>query len=253
MTASGTVLTLMAHPDDAEIRCGGALIRLARAGWRVHIATLSTGDCGSMEEKPIVIAARRRAEAQAAAARLGGTYHCLGGQDLQVYDDQAMRSAAVALLREIKPNLVITHYPVDYMPDHDAASAVARMATFTATIPNYVVGPASALPALPAIPPLYYVGPLGSVDYFGKPVHPEFCVDISEVIDEKAAMLACHASQRDWLRKQHGIDQYIEDMKQADAKLGVTVGMRYAEGFFQHRGHAYPQTQILQTALGARS
>lgn len=250
MSTTKTVLALCAHPDDAEIRCGGTLTLLAQRGWQVHVATLSVGDCGSMEEGPNATAVRRRAEAQAAAVRMGGSYHSLNGLDLQVYDDNTMRAAAVALLRTVRPDMVITHFPIDYMPDHDAASAVARMAVFTAPMPNYAVGPAAALPPTTAgVVPLYYFGPLGGTDWFGNPIAPSFYVDISAVIDDKSEALACHASQRDWLRRQHGIDQYIEEMKAWDAAAGKEIGVAYAEGFTPHRGHGYPQTPVLQDAL----
>lgn len=247
------VLALCAHPDDAEFRCGGTLLRLAALGWTVHVATLSTGDCGSMEEPPEIIAARRQAEGAQAAAVLGGTYSCLDGQDLQIYDDQRMRAAAVSLLRRLDPDVVLTHYPVDYMPDHDAASAVARMAVFTAPIPNYRVGPAAAYPATSRIAHLYYFGtPLGGVDRYGQPVFPRFVIDITAYSEAKAAALACHASQRDWLCRQHGMDQYLEEMRGWDARTGALIGVPAGEGFIQHLGHAYPQTPRLQELLGAR-
>ncbi len=247
-----TVLALCAHPDDAEFRCGGTLLLLARQGWKVHVATLSSGDCGSAEVAPQIIARRRVAEATEAATRLGGSYHCLGGQDLQLFDDQVMRAAAVALFRLLDPDLVLTHYPVDYMPDHEATSAVARAAVFTAPIPNYVVGPTASVPATTRMAHLYYFGsPMGGVDYVGHHVPPKFCVDISAVIEEKASLLACHASQRDWLRRQHGMDQYLEEMRAWDAQMGALIGVHHAEGFTQHLGHAFPSTPILQEQLGA--
>ncbi len=244
-----TVLALCAHPDDAEFRCGGTLHLLAQRGWAVHIATLTCGDCGSAEATPNAIATCRRAEAEAAAATLGGQHHTLGGLDLQVFDDNGMRAAAVALLREVRPDLVITHFPVDYMPDHEVASALARMAVFTAPIPNYVAGPSASLPPTAGVVPLYYFGPLGGVDYFGNTITSHFYVDISEVIEPKAETLGCHASQRDWLRRQHGIDQYIEEMKQWDREAGRIVGLPYAEGFSMHKGHSFPHTPMLEEAL----
>jgi len=75
-----TVLSFMAHPDDAEILCGGTLIRLAEAGWTVHIATLTPGDCGTMTDDTWQISATRTGEA-AAAAVIGGIYHCLDERD----------------------------------------------------------------------------------------------------------------------------------------------------------------------------
>ena len=189
-------------------------------------------------------------EADASAAIIGGQHHYLGGTDLQLFVDNATRSAATALIREINPDCIITHYPVDYMPDHEVTSATARAAAFTAPMPNYVVGAASALLPTARIVPLYYCCPLGGTDYFGNPVIPDFYVDISTVIEQKIAALACHDSQRAWLRKQHGIDQYIEEMKCWDADMGRLVGVPYAEGLFLHKGHAYPQTPLIQQAVG---
>lgn len=244
------VLALCAHPDDAEIRCGGTLLLLAEKGWEIHVATLSTGDCGSAEEAPNAIASRRRAEATEAAKCLGGAYHCLGGTDLQVYNDNAMRAAAVALLREVDPDCIISHYPVDYMPDHEAASAVARMADFTATMPNYVVGPAAGIkPSTKGVVPLYYFGPLGGTDYLGNEIMPQFYVDVTSVMDKKTEALGCHVSQRDWLRRQHGIDQYIEEMKMWDGLAGKQAGVTYAEGLSMHKGHGFSHTPIIEETL----
>ena len=243
------ILALCAHPDDAEFCCGGTLALLSARDWEVHIATLTAGDCGSTEEPPNVIAARRKVEAAAAAACFGGTYHWLGGQDLQVYDDNPTRSAATCLIREVDPDCVITHYPVDYMIDHEVTSSVVRTALFLSPIVNYAVGSARAVPPTKEMAPLYYFGPFGGTDYFGNQVHPRSYIDISSVMDKKVEALSCHESQREWLRRQHGIDNYIEEMKSWDAEAGHRAGVEYAEGIFIHKGHAYPQTPILQEAL----
>ncbi len=252
MSTKQTILALCAHPDDAEIFCGGTLILLAEKGWDVHIATLTSGDCGSAEEPAQIIAARRVAEGAAAAKLIGGTYHCLGGQDLQVYDNQEMRAITIALLRQVNPDIVLTHYPTDYMPDHDAASALSRTAVFTAPIPNYTVGKAAYYPAMQKMAHLYYFGsPLGGTDYFGNTINPKFAIDITAQMEKKKDMLACHASQRDWLRRQHGIDQYIDEMRDWNEKTGTLINRKYAEGFSQHSGHAYPHSPLLQDILSA--
>jgi len=244
-----TVLALCAHPDDAEFKCAGTLIMLSKRGWNVHIATLSSGDCGSAEESPNVIARRRVAEGVAAAAKIGGQFHCLGGTDLQVYDDNVMRAAAVALLREVRPDCIITHYPVDYMPDHEAASAVARMANFTAPIVNYSAGVSASLPPTSGVVPMYYFAPVGGKDYFGNTILSQFYVDVTSVFSEKAEALACHVSQREWLRRHHGVDQYIEELRHWDAEDGARVGVAYAEGYTMHKGHAFPQTPVIEETL----
>ncbi|HEY3379321.1 MAG TPA: PIG-L family deacetylase, partial [Armatimonadota bacterium] len=102
MTSRPCVLAICAHPDDAEIRCGGTLLLLAERGWDVHIATVSTGECGSAVLSPNATAVTRRAEAVAAAAVAGGSYHCLDGQDLQIYDNNEFRGKATALIRLVQ-------------------------------------------------------------------------------------------------------------------------------------------------------
>ena len=148
-----TVLSLMAHPDDAEFLCGGTLALLADLGWEVHIASATPGDCGSASLKPEEIAAIRREEGARAARVIGAAFHCLERRDLRVhYDDETVRDAT-GLLRRVRPRLLITHSPVDYMLDHEQISMVARGAAFNAPIPNAPSPP--GLTPTEAIPHLY--------------------------------------------------------------------------------------------------
>jgi LmbE family N-acetylglucosaminyl deacetylase len=245
------VLSVLAHPDDAEILCGGVLIRLARErGWQVHIATMTPGDCGSAELLPEEISRLRRAEGAAAAARVGGKYHCLEERDLLVCYEERSLAKVTRLLREVRPRIVLAHSPSDYMLDHEITSALARAAAFAAPIPNFLKAQNLGRP-LEHIPHLYYCDPIEGKDPLGHDVPPGFCVDISGVIEDKAAMLACHASQRDWLLKHHGIDHYLEAMRQWSSQQGKRAGVAFAEGFRQHRGHSYPQDNLLGQLLGS--
>jgi LmbE family N-acetylglucosaminyl deacetylase len=237
-----TVLTFMAHPDDAEISCGGVLVRLADAGCEIHIATAAPGDWGTTSETSWAIAHRRVLEAKQAAAKIGATYHCIGeGDGLIVYDKTSIRKT-IDLFRQVVPSLVFTHAPHDYMLDHDMASQLARAATFVYSIPN-----ASGFPLLAKsrVPYLYYCDPMEGCDIFGNPVTPTTVIDVSAVLERKAEMLACHASQREWLRAHHGMDEYIESMKRHAAMRGRTANVAAAEAFVQHRGHGYPKDDIL--------
>ncbi|MCC6679904.1 MAG: PIG-L family deacetylase [Phycisphaeraceae bacterium] len=237
----------MAHPDDAEILCGGTLIRLARLGWQVHIATTARGDCGSATLGPDEIAAIRFKEGQKAAQSMGATYHCLGLPDVNVSFCEQSNRQAIDLFRAIAPTLVFTHPRFDYMLDHEQTHLLARSATFSYPIPN-----ASPLPLIDGsqVPWLYYVDPLEGLDpYSGRLIEPTTLIDVSAVIDDKAAMLACHASQRDWLRRHHGMDEYIESMKRHGATRGRSLGVACAEAFVQHRGHAYPEHDVLKELL----
>jgi LmbE family N-acetylglucosaminyl deacetylase len=245
------VLSVLAHPDDAEFLCAGTLTRLAREhGWDVHIATMTPGDCGSAELPPTEISRIRRGEGAAAAAVLGGAYHCLEERDLLIaYNERALESVT-RLLREVRPRIVLTHSPADYMLDHEMTSTLVRAAAFGAPVPNFFRD-RNHPPPLGHIPHLYYCDPIEGKDPLGRDVAPGFCTDISRVIDTKARMLACHASQRDWLLKHHGMDQYLQSMRAWGAERGRRHGVAFAEGFRQHLGHSYPQDNLLGQFLGA--
>ncbi len=247
-------LALLAHPDDAEFLCAGTLFRLHReCGFEIHIATMTAGDCGSADHAPEEIAALRRAEGRAAAAAVGAAYHCLEVLDLRVmYGDEQLEKVC-RLLDAVRPQLVLTHSPDDYHLDHEQTSRLVRAATFAAPIGNFLHRPGhtEAHPPLDAIPHLYYCDPLEGKDIFGRPIAPAFSVDITGTIDAKAGMLACHESQRAWLRKHHGVDNLVESMRTWSRSRGAEAGVGYAEGFRQHLGHSYPQGNWLGDLLGA--
>jgi N-acetylglucosamine malate deacetylase 1 len=244
------VLSVLAHPDDAEFLCAGTLIRLAREHrWSVHVATMTPGDCGSVELPPDTIAAVRRAEGARAAALLGATYHCLEERDLRVVYSEGALEKVVRLLRSTQARVVLTHSPADYMLDHEMTSTLARAAAFAAAVPNFLADRGMP-PALEHIPHLYYCDPIEGKDPLGRDVPPGFRIDVSGVIDLKGEMLAAHASQRAWLRKQHGMDQYVQSMRDWSAHRGREAGVAFAEGFRQHLGHSYPRDNLLGELLG---
>src|SRR5437773_120515 len=131
------VLSVLAHPDDAEFLCAGTLARLVREhGWEAHIATMTAGDCGSAELGPDEIARVRRGEGAAAAAVIGATYHCLEEKDLLIFYSEQTLEKVIRLFREVRPRIVVTHSPADYMLDHEQTTVIARAAAFGAPIPN---------------------------------------------------------------------------------------------------------------------
>jgi LmbE family N-acetylglucosaminyl deacetylase len=237
------VLALMAHPDDAEILCGGTLVRLAESGWETHIATVASGDCGTTSETPWAISHRRSEEARQAAALIGARYHCLDERDaLVVYDRPTLRKC-IDLMRRLAPTLVFTHAPKDYMLDHEMVSLLARASSFIYAAPNSSTLP---LTAGSCVPYLYYCDPVEGLDPLGNPVTPTTAIEITAQSEKKTAMLACHASQRDWLRAHHGTDEYLDAMRRHAAARGRLVGVAAAEAFVQHRGHAYPHDDLLK-------
>jgi N-acetylglucosamine malate deacetylase 1 len=244
------VLSILAHPDDAEFLCAGTLIRLKRErNWDVHIVSMTPGDCGSAELGAEQISGIRRAEGARAAAIIGGHYHCLEERDLLIMYNERALEKVTRLLRAVRPRILITHSPSDYMLDHEITSMVARAAAFGAPIPNFLAD-RNLGPPLPHIPHLYYCDPIEGKDPLGRDVAPAFRIDISGVLETKVGMLSAHASQREWLLKHHGIDHYVNAMRDWSAKRGKEMNVAYAEGFRQHLGHSYPQDNLLGELLG---
>ncbi len=240
----------MAHADDAEFLCAGTLARLRAKGFQIHIATMTAGDAGSKDLPPEEISHIRLGEAARSVALLEGTFHCAWQKELMITYDPPTLKKVTEIVRQVRPLIVFTHSPADYLIDHEMTSLLVRAATFAASVPNVRTGEDNAAAATDGIPYLYYADALEGKDIFGEPVNPGFYVDISDVIETKEGMLACHASQREWLLKQHGMDNYVNSMKEWSARRGEESGVQYAEAFRQHLGHAYPQDNKLAELLG---
>jgi N-acetylglucosamine malate deacetylase 1 len=244
----------MAHPDDIEITCAGTLALLKRAGWGVHMATMTAGDMGSMRLSRAAIARVRRREAARSAQILGAGYECLGFSDLTILCDERSKRRVSGLIRAVRPDLLITHPPVDYMADHEETSRIAREAAFTSTMPNWKAAPGKA-PPCDALPVVLYADPIDLTDYFGRRVPARYVVDVTAAIGIKEQMLAAHESQRSWLREQHGEDEYLLWMRRTGAERARDfrkAAVKYAEGFTQHLGHGFPKSDVLTAFLGRR-
>lgn len=244
------ILAIHAHPDDIEIQAGGTMAYLASQGHRLTFVTMTPGDCGSMEYGPEEIATIRRNEARTAARHVGAAYQCAEFRDLAIFSDDASRRRVTELIRSVNPDIVITSAPHDYHCDHEATSALVRDACFAVSCPNYRTGlEAQAAPAMKGIPHLYFMDPEEGKNRDGSILKPDFATNVTEHMDLKRQMLAAHASQRNWLLQQHGIDDYILTMERWSAERGQQMGVPFAEGFKQYIGHPYPATPLLQQLL----
>jgi len=249
-----TVLAVMAHPDDIELTCAGTLVLLRRAGWKVHLATMTAGDLGSMKHSRAAIAKIRRREAAASAKLLGAGYTCLGFDDLTLAYGPESKRVVTGLLRAVEPDLLILHSPDCYMADHTESARITREAAFASTIPNWKARfkgkPAKASKKMPAI---LYADPIDNIDALGRRVPARYIVDISSVLETKEKMLAAHDSQRSWLREQHGEDEYLQWMRRLGADRARDLqdpAVKAAEGFTPHHGHGFPREDYLTQALG---
>jgi len=245
------ILAIMPHPDDIEILCAGTLLRLGELDYEIHVATMTAGDKGSAVLPRHEIADIRREEAERAAGVLGAaSCRCLEFQDLEITFDNPTRQKVAELLREVDAFMIFTTPSKDYMFDHEITSQLVRDASFSASTPNYQTG--GSAPPTSGVPYLYYSDAVGGHDMFGELARVSCIIDISAQMKWKSEALKCHDSQRSWLMKQHGMDNYVETMQGWGADRGKQIGVQYAEAFSQHLGHPHPQDDKLSELLDGR-
>ena len=217
-------LAIYAHPDDAEVSCGGTLARWAAAGTEVDVVVCTQGDKGSSDRsvKPAALAARRREEAERAGAVLGVRgHHFLDYPDGEIDNSLDVRAALVAIVRRVGPDVVIGPDPEavffgqSYVNHRD--HRVVGWATLDA------VAPAAANPHyFPEAGPPHQVACV----YLSGTLAPDAWIDISDTVDAKAEALLCHQSQLgetgEWLRTA---------VRERAEQAGRAAGVAYAEGF----------------------
>jgi LmbE family N-acetylglucosaminyl deacetylase len=216
------VLAVGAHPDDLEILCGGTLARYVQEGHDVVMCNATLGNRGSFEHTSEEIAEIRSREAKRAAEIAGAEHVTLGLSDAEVNAADSLQVRLVAdLVRDARPDVIITHSPNDYMSDHNELSKLVFGASFHATLPLYDTGK----PHHGTVAPIFYMDTVMGIDF-----QPAEYVDVSTTIDTKVAMLEAHASQLTWLRDHDGVD-VVEQMKTVTRFRGQQCGVQYAEGF----------------------
>ncbi|MCD6169611.1 MAG: PIG-L family deacetylase [Candidatus Latescibacteria bacterium] len=215
------ILAVGAHPDDIELLCAATLAKYAKSGHKVFICHLCTGDKGHFEIPPEELRKIRDKEAEKAAAVIGAKHLKLDFPDCELHHNLQSVTKTVEIIRQAQPDIIITHSPSDYMPDHVITSQVVFDASFHATLPSFSAGgrPTSL------IPPIYYMDTLAGVEFL-----PEEYVDITETMETKRQMLLCHQSQYQWLKEHDNIDtlEFIEIMARM---RGLQCGVKYAEAF----------------------
>jgi LmbE family N-acetylglucosaminyl deacetylase len=192
------LLIIGAHPDDADYHAGGTAALYRQAGHVVKMVSLTNGDAGHQTLRGAELARRRRAEAAAAGAVIGATYDVLDSHDGQLLPTLENRWTVIRLIRSFQPDLVLTHRPNDYHPDHRYTSQLVQDAAYMVTVPALVPD----TPHLPRNPVIAYLP-----DDFQKPYpfQPAVVVDVSPVFDQIVGMLHCHASQfYEWLPYNRG-------------------------------------------------
>ena len=187
------ILIIGAHPDDAEFKAGGSAALWRAGGHVVKMVSVTDGSAGPHLTPGPMLAQRRRAEAAAAGAVIGAEYEVLPFPDGRLQPTLAVIDAVIRLIRRFRPDLVLTHRPNDYHPDHRYTAQVVQDAAFIVTVP--AVCPDA--PHLTGNPVFAHLS-----DHFTKPYPfaPAVAVDITPVVETPADMLACHVSQvYEWL------------------------------------------------------
>ncbi len=216
------VLAIICHPDDMELSCGGTLLKYKKQGHDVTVCNVANGNMGHYSIEPEELRAIRRAEAQKACAVGGFKSVTCDTPDLTINSaDMEQVRTLVRIIRAEKPDMIITHHPDDYCSDHREVQKLVFKASFDATVPHFMpeTGEATTLAAL------YYA----DCD-LGINMIPTEYVDITDEMDTKEKMMACHESQVVWLREHDGYDVIAEQRKLA-ATRGTQCGVKYAEGF----------------------
>src|SRR5436190_15603747 len=113
-----SAIAIAAHPDDIEFYMAGTLLLLKEAGYEIHYMTVASGSCGSLRHNAAATRALRRKESKRAASVLGAQYHPSLTDDLEIFYEPKNLRRLAAVIREVKPAIVLTHSPQDYMEDH---------------------------------------------------------------------------------------------------------------------------------------
>ncbi len=254
MTKQRRAFAVAAHPDDIEFLMSGTLMLLGRAGYELHTMTIANGSCGTAHLSREAIVRIREAEAQAAAASIGAQHHDSLVDDLAIFYEPQLLARVAAVMREVAPEILLLPSPVDYMEDHQNAARLGVTAAFGRGMPNFATAPLR--PPVDQAITLYHAQPHGNRDPLRQLIVPEIAVDVTDLMAEKRAMLAHHASQKRWLDQTQGMDSYLDAMSTICREIGELSGrFTYAEGWRRrlHFGFCAAEADPLSAALGERA
>jgi len=216
------IAAICAHPDDAELVMGGTIARAVAGGRRVAMVDLTRGETGSRGTPET-----RAAEAAAAARVLGAAHReslALPDAGLQLVPEQ--KDAVVAVLRRLRPRVVLLQHWDQRHPDHAAASRLVYEASFLAGLRNY--RPDLGAPFRP-VKLVYAVTMTEAND-----LRPSFVVDVTAFWDTKLQAIAAFASQFTPPPGEPGplpLDRFREAVELSGRRHGQRIGVRYGEGF----------------------
>lgn len=234
------LLIVGAHPDDAEFHAGGLAALYGRAGHVVKMLSVTDGGAGHQHLAPHHLVAIRRREAAASAAVIGAKSEVWYFPDGELQPTIELRRLLIGEIRTFAPDLLVTHRPNDYHPDHRAVGQAVQDASYMVTVPKVVPD----IPFLPRDPVVAYM-----VDLFTKPyaIVPDVLLDVTDQLETIVAMLACHGSQVfEWLPFNQGVLERVPEGKQERIDWARRMYVDYA------RPRADRYRRQLVAAHGAR-
>jgi LmbE family N-acetylglucosaminyl deacetylase len=244
-------IAIGAHPDDIEFYMAGTLVLLQRAGYEIHYLTVADGCCGSVQCDANQTRKVRRAEARRAARVLGARFHESLCPDMEIFYELKLLRRIAAVIREVKPTLILTHPPMDYMEDHTNTCRLVVSAAFAHAMPNFRSQPPR--PTAEYDVTIYHALPHSLRDPLRRLVRPEIFVNTATTQAIKRAALAEHQSQQNWLEASQGLDSLgnkVDEMARAVGKLSKKF--KFAEGWQRHLHFGFSATEVdpLRAALG---
>lgn len=227
------VFAIAAHPDDIEFGMAGTLLEFKQRGAEIHMWNLANGGCGTQNLSRAEIVRLRQREAAASAQLAGAVLHPPLVNDLEIYYEKNLLAQVAALIRQVRPAVILVPSLQDYMEDHVNTARLAVTGAFAHGMRNFETHP-------PMEPwegdiAIYHAMPHGGLDPYGRFILPERFVDISHVITQKIEMLSQHESQKSWLQDSQGMDSTLNAMLDFSQRLGKISGkFTHAEGWQQH-------------------
>ncbi len=199
------ILVVGAHPDDCDLKCGGSAVLWRRRGDHVRFVSLTDGRAGHHAMEPDALAARRADEAANAARIADIEYQIVANADGELEPTIQRRQALIRLIRSFEPDLVLTHRPGDYHPDHRYTSLLVQDSAYMVTVPLVC----RDTPHLDRNPVFGYLA-----DHFLKPTpfRPDVIVDVEPAMQTKWEMLNAHESQfYEWLPYNDGTSETVPE------------------------------------------
>jgi N-acetylglucosamine malate deacetylase 1 len=228
-----TAIAIAAHPDDIELMMAGTLLLLKKTGYDIHYLNLAFGNVGSIDHDSETTKRIRLEEAKRAAQILGAHFHEPFCNDLEIFYNLENLRRLAAVIREVKPTVVLTHSPADYMEDHTTTCRLAVTAAFARGMPNFN-----------SIPPretgnydctVYHALPHTLRDNLRRQIIPGGFVNTTSVHETKLEALRAHKSQQNWLDVSQKMNSYLQTMEDISLTVGkMSKRFLHAEGWRRH-------------------